>query len=78
MGMTLTGCAQYEQDEEIKNYTKMSNPAAVYCAQKDGKLETVSENKRRVTYCNLPNEERVEQWEFYRNNHTDDGMEIKQ
>nr|WP_260338227.1 DUF333 domain-containing protein [Vibrio ponticus] len=50
-------------------YQTLSNPASVYCAQQDGKLETVSENAQRVTYCLLPDGSRVEQWEYYRNNH---------
>ncbi|MEP8023235.1 DUF333 domain-containing protein, partial [Vibrio parahaemolyticus] len=41
----------------------------VYCVQQGGELDTVSENGERVTYCVLSDDERVEQWEYYRNNH---------
>ncbi|MDW2210605.1 DUF333 domain-containing protein, partial [Vibrio sp. 2025] len=37
--------------------------------QQGGELDTVSENGERVTYCVLSDDERVEQWEYYRNNH---------
>ncbi|MHC6802035.1 DUF333 domain-containing protein, partial [Vibrio antiquarius] len=32
-------------------------------------LDTVSENGERVTYCVLSDDNRVEQWEYYRDNH---------
>lgn len=68
--LLLAGCASEPDEYEVKEYTSLANPAAVYCVQQGGELETVSENDQRVTYCLLPNEDRVEQWEYYRNNHT--------
>ncbi|WP_394126009.1 DUF333 domain-containing protein [Vibrio hepatarius] len=63
----LAGCASEPDEYEVKEYTSMANPAAVYCVQQGGELETVNENEMRVTYCVLSDDERVEQWEYYRN-----------
>ncbi|MEZ8387556.1 DUF333 domain-containing protein, partial [Vibrio splendidus] len=41
----------------------------VYCVQQDGELDTVTENNQRTTYCVFDDGERIEQWEYYRNNH---------
>ena len=65
--ISLAGCASEPDEYEVKEYTSMANPAAVYCVQQEGELETVNENEKRVTYCVLSEEERVEQWEYYRN-----------
>lgn len=65
----LAGCANEPDEYEVKEYTSLANPAAVYCVQQGGELDTVTENEKRVTYCALQNDERVEQWEYYRNNH---------
>ncbi|RTZ17574.1 DUF333 domain-containing protein [Vibrio aquaticus] len=70
--IALTGCASEQDEYEVKEYTSMANPAAVYCVQKGGELETVSESDQRITYCVLSDEERVEQWEYYRNNHKEE------
>lgn len=68
----LAGCANEPDEYEVKEYTALANPAAVYCVQQGGELDTVTENEKRVTYCALQNGERVEQWEYYRNNHKQD------
>jgi len=65
----LAGCAAEPDEYEVKGYTSMANPASVYCVQQGGKLETVTENEERLTYCLLPNDERIEEWEYYRQNH---------
>ncbi|MGR5236437.1 putative hemolysin [Vibrio alfacsensis] len=70
--MVLAGCSTYEGATRSTEYTPASNPAAVYCVQQGGELETVTENGERVTYCLLSENERVEQWEYYRNNHKED------
>ncbi|MFM2587100.1 DUF333 domain-containing protein [Vibrio sp. TBV020] len=63
----LAGCSSEPDEYEVKEYTSMANPAAVYCVQQGGELETVNESEMRVTYCVLSDDERVEQWEYYRN-----------
>ncbi|MGR5068449.1 MULTISPECIES: putative hemolysin [Vibrio] len=67
--MVLAGCSTYEGATRSTEYTSMSNPAAVYCVQQGGELETVTENGERITYCLLSENERIEQWEYYRSNH---------
>ncbi|WP_299693138.1 DUF333 domain-containing protein [uncultured Vibrio sp.] len=67
--LVLGGCAndyaEYSEDQRIS----VSNPASVYCVQQDGELDTVTENNQRTTYCVFEDGERVEQWEYYKNNH---------
>lgn len=70
--LALAGCANEPDEYEVKDYASMANPAAVYCVQQGGELETVSENNQRVTYCVFSEDDRVEQWEYYRNNHNND------
>ncbi|GAB7227903.1 DUF333 domain-containing protein [Vibrio rotiferianus] len=67
--MVLAGCSTYEGATRSNEYTSAANPAAVYCVQQGGELDTVTENGERVTYCLLSENERVEQWEYYRKNH---------
>lgn len=66
---TLIGCTSETSRYQKTEYQMASNPAAVYCVQQDGKLDTVSENAQRVTYCVLPDGTRTEQWDYYRKNH---------
>tara|TARA_Y100001956_G_C4121008_1_gene187403 strand:+ start:1067 stop:1327 length:261 start_codon:yes stop_codon:yes gene_type:complete len=70
--LALAGCANEPDEYEVKEYTSMANPAAVYCVQQGGELETVNENDQRLTYCVFSEDNRVEQWEYYRNNHNKD------
>ncbi|MGP8308888.1 putative hemolysin [Vibrio sp. YIC-376] len=65
----LTGCSTYEGATRSTEYTSAANPASVYCVQQGGELETITENGERVTYCILSEDERVEQWEYYRDHH---------
>ncbi|ENM5835146.1 DUF333 domain-containing protein [Vibrio metoecus] len=65
----LTGCARQENEYTVKEYTSMANPASVYCVEQGGKLEMVTEDGQRVTYCVTPAGERMEQWEYFRKNH---------
>ncbi|OLQ93534.1 hemolysin [Vibrio panuliri] len=65
----IVGCAGENSPYKKTEYQTVSNPAAVYCVQRGGELETVSENSQRVTYCLLSDGSRIEQWEYYRQNH---------
>lgn len=65
----LAGCSTYEGATRSTEYTSAANPASVYCVQQGGELETMTENGERVTYCVLSDNERVEQWEYYRDHH---------
>ncbi|NRB67725.1 MAG: DUF333 domain-containing protein [Vibrio sp.] len=64
--LLLAGCANEPDEYEVKGYTSIANPASVFCAKQGGKLETVSENEKRVTYCVLSSDNRIEEWEYYR------------
>lgn len=67
--LVLGGCAsEYDQYSESERVS-MANPAAVYCVQQGAELDTVTENEQRTTYCVFENGDRVEQWEYYRQNH---------
>ena len=70
--LVLAGWASEPDEYEVKEYTSLANPAAVYCVQKGGELDTVSENNQRVTYCVLSDGNRIEQWEYYRNHSQSD------
>ncbi|WGV98386.1 DUF333 domain-containing protein [Vibrio sp. YMD68] len=63
----LAGCSSEPDEYEVKEYTSIANPASVYCVQQGGELDTVTENELRVTYCAFSEEDRTEQWEYYRN-----------
>jgi len=67
--LVLAGCSTYEGATRSTEYISITNPAVVYCVQQGGALDTVSENGERVTYCVHSDDERVEQWEYYRNNY---------
>lgn len=68
--MLLVGCNATLDDYRERSYTSMANPASVYCAQQQGQLQTVTEEGQRITYCVLPNEDRIEQWEYFRASQT--------
>ncbi|MGY2575514.1 putative hemolysin [Vibrio sp. C8] len=64
----LAGCSSSEPDEyDVKEYEATTSPASLYCVQQGGNLEMVSEDKKRVTYCVLSEDEKYEQWEYYEN-----------
>jgi|GEM_PF-3168026 len=47
----------------------MANPASVFCEEQGGKLE--AEGSENI--CVLPDGNRIEEWEFYRQNHPEQG-----
>ena len=48
--------------------TGLANPASVFCVEQGGTLEIVDEAEGQVGYCNLPDGQRIEEWEYYRAN----------
>ncbi|AUI88616.1 hypothetical protein BS333_20140 [Vibrio azureus] len=64
-----TGCSLHEGVTHSNEYTSITNPAALYCIEQDGLLDTVTENASRTSYCLLPDNERVELWEHYHMTH---------
>ncbi|UGA57239.1 putative hemolysin [Vibrio sp. VB16] len=67
----LAGCAGSSEPDEydVESYESISNPASVYCVQQNGELQAFNENDQRVMYCVLSEEEKYEQWEYYKENH---------
>ncbi|MDO6706518.1 DUF333 domain-containing protein [Photobacterium sp. 1_MG-2023] len=61
----LSGCAGRVAEKPIG----LANPAAMYCVDKGGKLDMVTEDGQRVTYCVLSDGRRVEEWQYFRENH---------
>lgn len=45
----------------------MNNPASEYCVSQGGKLEIVNGPGGQRGFCTLPNGNRVEEWELFRN-----------
>lgn len=44
----------------------LANPASVFCVEQGGTVEIVDETDGQVGYCNLPDGNRVEEWEYFR------------
>ena len=63
----LVGCSNEPDEYAVKEYEATTSPASLYCVQQGGKLEMVTEDAKRVTYCVLSDDEKVEQGEYYEN-----------
>jgi putative hemolysin len=61
----IAGCSSTSEQNPAPG---LSNPASIYCIKQGGKLSIVNSGNGEVGYCNLPNKERVEEWELYRSN----------
>ncbi len=68
-GLLLSGCSNQPDKYDVNEWSSVANPASLYCVQRGAKLTTVTENNARVTYCEFSNDKRVEQWEYFRQNH---------
>lgn len=67
--LALAGCASEDNPYKPTKYQAASNPASVYCVESGGELEMLTLEGQRTTFCVLNNGERVEQWEYYKQNH---------
>lgn len=47
-----------------------SNPASVFCYEKNGKLSLVKTKEGVTGYCTLPSGELIDEWELYRREHS--------
>ncbi|EGU31539.1 hemolysin [Vibrio ichthyoenteri ATCC 700023] len=65
----LVGCAAEDNPYKTTEYQTASNPASVYCVETGGELEMMTLDGQRTTFCVLNNGEKVEQWEYYKQNH---------
>lgn len=68
--LLLVGCASDDNPYQSKGYQTASNPASVYCVESGGELEMLTLEGQRTTFCVLKNGEKVEQWEYYKQNHS--------
>jgi len=48
---------------------QLPNPASVYCIERGGSIEIEESPAGDVTTCVLSDGTRVDEWEFYRQNH---------
>ena len=48
---------------------QLPNPASVYCIERGGTIDIKASPQGDVTTCVLPDGKRVDEWEFYRQNH---------
>lgn len=71
-GLLLAGCSNQPDEYDVDGWSSVANPASLYCVQKGAKLETITENNSRVTYCVFSEDDKVEQWQYYRDHHKDD------
>ncbi|MGR5117613.1 DUF333 domain-containing protein [Vibrio astriarenae] len=76
LGVLVSGCADVQEKYDVGEYTAVSNPASVYCVEQEGELVMVTEAGKRMTYCKLSEDEMVEQWEYFRENHKEEDKEM--
>lgn len=67
-GTALSACSHTPTPKNIG----MPNPASQYCLEQGGKLNIVKDAQGgEVGMCALPNGTTVEEWSFFRQNHTE-------
>lgn len=65
--MMLAGCTVSGPDPIMG--LQLPNPASVYCIERGGTLDIKESPQGDVTTCVLSDGTRVDEWEFYRENH---------
>ena len=65
--MMLAGCTVSGPDPIMG--LQLPNPASVYCIERGGTLDIKESPQGDVTTCVLSDGTRVDEWEFYRQNH---------
>lgn len=63
----LTGCTVSGPDPLLG--LQLPNPASVYCIERGGTIDIKQSPQGDVTTCVLSDGTRVDEWEFYRQNH---------
>lgn len=51
--------------ESTNDTAQIANPASEYCVAQGGSVEIVDEANGQVGYCNLPDGQRIEEWEYF-------------
>lgn len=62
--LALCGCQPAEEDAQL------ANPAATYCIEQGGTLAPRKTAEGQTSDCQLPDGRVIEQWEFYKENHS--------
>ncbi|SNR68309.1 hypothetical protein SAMN05192560_0458 [Methylobacillus rhizosphaerae] len=65
--LLLSAC---NSDQEPDLSTGLVNPASEYCIRKGGKLEIVKEEAGEKGMCHLPDGSVVDEWKFFRHEHS--------
>ncbi len=68
--LSLFGCASDNNPYQPVEYKTASNPASVYCVESGGSLEKLTIDHQRTTFCVLENGVKIEQWKYYKQNHS--------
>ena len=63
----LTGCTVSGPDPIMG--LQLPNPASVYCIERGGSIDIKETPKGEVSTCVLSDGTRIDEWEFYRQNH---------
>lgn len=68
--LVVAACSQTSSNkaDEPRNLAT-ANPAAVYCLSLNGKLESVKNVQGLTNYCQLPEGQRIEEWQLFRLHH---------
>lgn len=63
----LMACTQLERLNTPPSVNKigMANPASQYCIDQGGSLSIQNKNEGQVGYCQLPNGQVIEEWQYY-------------
>lgn len=67
--LPMTACNSMKENQFASTKLAIANPASEYCIAQGGKLIIKNEKNGEVGYCNLPNGDEIEEWEYYRDNH---------
>lgn len=66
LALVVVGCQQNE---------KIANPASEFCEEQGGTVEIVTDEAGSQSgICRLPDGSEVDEWEYYRQHHQNDGV----
>jgi putative hemolysin len=69
--VALAACGDPEEDD---NGPGVANPASVFCEEQGGTVEIVDDAEgNQLGICHLPDGTEVDEWEYYRRFHEEDG-----
>ncbi|MEZ9834503.1 DUF333 domain-containing protein [Vibrio breoganii] len=71
----LAGCASEPDEYTVEDWDPITSKASMYCVQEDHEILRASEEGKRVTYCEISDDEKYEIWEYYYMNHEDERPE---